>query len=624
MSIAVVVFSVLSGSFAFAQDYVPGEVLVRLKGKMSGAVVSNFMGKMQGKMELKGSFSAMNIHRFELKVGASVENAVAELRADPDVQYAEPNFILRKNQESLESSQALSESDVSALVQAGDDYSQSYANTQINQAWGTVAVPFMKTLAQNSDRPIVAVVDTGVDYNHAVFQHSGAMWVNPGEIPGNGIDDDGNGYIDDVYGYDFHNRDGNPMDDDEHGTHCAGIILGVGQDIFANSLEPAKVRIMALKFLGADGSGSTSDAIAAIYYAVNNGAQVISNSWGGANYSQSLHDALTFAYQHQVFIASAAGNGSNGVGYSTDSSPLFPASYPVPGQVAVAASTDWDNLASFSNFGINSVHVAAPGVSILSTIPNNSYRYMSGTSMATPFISGLAAMILREAPNLSGYQIRDLMINSSDYVSALSSKTQSHGRINVFGAIAGAKAQINTASFLPSYVADARGMASVDGGSSSSGPAGCGTVSTALLGELGKTGAGGGSGSSGIMLILAFTLLPLIVWQVVRSRSTQSRRRFDRFVMNSDIQLKVGGRELVGHMKTISEGGLSFSAEEMLDKGGIVNIQIQSPDGHEMVQIQGHIVWNEKNKAYGVQFDEAREGVLSCIRQWTMNLVKAS
>lgn len=616
-NIAVTLSSLLLGSFALAQNYVPGEVLVKLKGKMSAAVVNNFMGKMKGKMALKGSFSSMNMHRFELKAGESINNAIAELKTNPDVQYAEPNYILQKTQDSLQSSQTLSGSDLTALLQSGDVYTQSYANTKVDQAWVQ-----MKTLAQNPARPIVAVIDTGVDYSHPIFQQSGAMWNNPGETPGNGIDDDGNGYIDDVYGYDFHNRDSSPMDDDEHGTHCAGIILGIGQDIFATSLEPAKVRIMALKFLGADGSGATSDAISAIYYAVNNGAQVINNSWGGSNYSQALHDALNYAYQHKVFVASAAGNGRNGVGYDTDATPLFPASYPVPGQAAVAASTDWDNLASFSNFGASSVHVAAPGVSILSSIPNNSYRYMSGTSMAAPFISGLAALALREAPNLSGYQIRELFMNSSDYVSSLSSKTLSHGRIDVYGVIMGAKAQINTTAYQPAYSPEARGMASTGGSQESAqGPQGCGLISTSL--GLGG-GSGKGPGSNSILLILGLTLLPLIVWQMVRSRSVINRRSHERFVMDSDIRLKVGGRELIGHMKTISEGGLSFCAEEMFDKGGIVNIQIQSPDGKETVQVQGHIVWCEKSKAYGVKFDEAREGVLSSIRQWTMNLVRAA
>lgn len=603
--------SMTAFSSAFAQDYVPGEVIVKLKGKYSGVTVSQFMGKVQDKMALKGSFGELNMHRLSLKTGDSVESAIAQLKSDPDVQYAEPNFILRKSDDNLDSSPVMSLSDVQAQMQAGDTYTQSWANTGVEQAW-----TIEKTLAQQSWKPIVAVIDTGVDYNHEIFVNSGAMWRNAGEIPNNGIDDDGNGYVDDYYGYDFHNRDGQPMDDDEHGTHVAGIILGIGQDIFANTLEPAKVRIMALKFLGADGSGTTSAAISAIYYAVRNGANVINNSWGGASYSQSLHDALTYAYQNNVTIASAAGNG---YGKNLDSYNMFPASYPVPGQLAVAATTDSDNLASFSNYGANTVHVAAPGSYILSSVPGNAYRYMSGTSMATPFVSGMAALILREAHNLSGYQVRELIKNTSTYVSSLNNKVISHGRVDVYDSIQAAISQSATTSYQPSYSPEARGLASESSSSSSSGPKGCGTV--------GALGTGGGMGSGGaVAMALAFTLLPLLIWQFVRARSENTdkgRRRYDRFKMASDIRLNVGGRDLVGHMKTISEGGLSFNADTMLEKGGILSIQIQSPDGKETVQVQGHIVWCEKNQAYGVQFDEAKEGVRSMIRQWTSKLVKA-
>lgn len=604
--------SLLSFSKAMAQDYVPGEVIVKLKGKGFVTSGSNFQGKMQGGLSLKSSYPDMNIHQYSLKDGDNVLSKVEELRQDPEVEYAEPNYILRKSEESLEASQAYSADDLSALA-AASTYSQSYANTQVDQAWA-----IMKTLAQNSSRPIVAVIDTGVDYNHNVFRNSGAMWVNTGEVASNGVDDDGNGYVDDIYGYDFRNNDSSPMDDDEHGTHCAGVILGVGQDIMATTQPAAKVRIMALKFLGADGSGSTSGAIAAIYYAVRNGAQVISNSWGGAGYSQSLHDALTYAYSNKVFIASAAGN----YGSNNDSSPMFPASYPVPGQTAVAATTDYDNLASFSNYGASSVHVAAPGVSVLSTIPGNSFRYMSGTSMATPFVAGLGALILREAPNFTGYQIHDLIDNTVTSVSNLSTKVFARGRVNVYSAIQAAQVSSGTASYLPAYKADARGLASSSSSSSTSAaaPKGCGTVSAGGLFGVGSDGS-----APGILMVIALTLLPLIVWQVLRDRKTQvQRRKFDRFVMESDIQLKVGGRQLTAHMHTISEGGLSFDADAMLAKGGIVTIQIQSPDGKESVAVQGHIVWSEQNQAYGVQFDQAKEGVLASIRQWTANLVKAN
>jgi subtilisin family serine protease len=603
---------------AHAQEYVPGEILVKLKGKSSSSSNSQFFGKLQGKLSLKASFSAMNIHRLSLKGNGDVLATVQELKADPAVEYAEPNYILRKvDEDSLASSQSLSLDEVREQMQAGDTYVQNYANVGVEQAW-----PLEATLVQVPEKPIVAIIDTGVDYNHVVFHDSNAMWRNTGEVAGNGVDDDGNGYVDDIYGWNFHGKNNNPMDDDEHGTHVAGIVLGVGQDIFPTTWEPAKVRIMALKFLGADGSGSTSDAVAAMYYAVNNGAQVINNSWGGSSYSQALHDALTYAYDRKVVIVSAAGN----YGKNNDSVNMYPANYPVPGQISVAATTDADNLASFSNYGASRVHVAAPGVSILSSVPGDQYRFMSGTSMASPFVSGLAAMVLREAPNLTGYQIKNLILNSATQINGLSTKIYSKGRADAYDAISAARLQSSTASYQPEYKAESRSPASATEEEAQSGPKGCGTVTTALL-----YGRGGGDGGQGpmstrmLMTLVALTLCPLIVWQVMRLRPSKvQRRRYDRFLMNSAIRLNVDGRELVGHMRTISEGGLSFEANTMLEKGGILTMSIQSPDGKESVQVEGHIVWSEENKSYGVQFDQARDGVLSSIRGWTRKLVRVA
>jgi subtilisin family serine protease len=607
-------------STASAQEYVPGELIVKLKGKSSSATAQQFMGKVQGKMNLKGSMTGLNMHRFALKAGEDVWAKVNELKSDPLVEYAEPNYILKKIEDDMVMSEPMSEQTVYEQFQSGDTYTQNLANTGVTQAW-----PLMRTLAQYSDRPIVAVIDTGVDYNHTKLTSSGAMWVNAAEQAGTpGVDDDGNGFVDDIYGYNFQGHNGTPMDDDSHshGTHVAGIILGIGQNLFASSMEPARIRIMALKFLGADGSGSTSDAIAAIYYAVNNGAQVINNSWGGAGYSQSLHDALTYAYEHKVFIASAAGNYSK----NNDTTDMYPANYPVPSQTSVASTTDSDALSSFSNYGASSVHVAAPGSAITSLAAGNSYRTMSGTSMASPFVAGLAAVILREAPGLSGFQIKTLISNTVTYVGGISTKVSSHGRTDVYDAIVAAKNELNTTSSQPSYKAEYRGPASTSA-AAAEGPKGCGLVGggAALKALTGGGSDAGGASPSNWMLILALTLVPLIVWQVARARENstiESRRKYERFKMNSEISLNVGGRQLTGQMSTISEGGLSFAADALLEKGGIVNIQIQSPDGNETVEVAGRIVWSEQNKAYGVQFNETKEGVASSIRGWTQSLAK--
>lgn len=597
---------------AAAQDFIPGEIIVKLKGKSSSVSNSQFFGKVQGKMALKGSLQGLNMHRLSLKAGGDIQAALKELKADPSVEYAEPNYVFRKFEDSLAAGEVVAHGDVGALYQSGDKYTQSFADTGVEAAW-----PQELTLSQFAEKPIVAVIDTGVDYNHVVFQQSSAIWTNTGEIAGNGVDDDGNGFVDDVRGWNFHGKNNDPLDDGKHGTHVAGIILGIGQNIFAPTLEESKIRIMPLKFLGADGSGSTSDAVAAIYYAVNNGAQVINNSWGGSSYSQALHDALTYAYDRQVMIVSAAGNSSK----DNDAAPMYPASYPVPGQLSVAATSDYDNLASFSNYGASTVHLAAPGVSIFSTIPNQNYQFMSGTSMATPFVAGLAAMIMREAPTLTGYQVRNVILNSVKAFSSLSNKVQSSGRVDVYDAIMASKSQLGISSFQPDYKAQARSVASENASVS---PKGCGTVSSALL-AAGAKGGGGPAGPTTVLMVIALSLLPLIVWNLIRLRARgPQRRKFDRFVMNSSIRVNVGGRELIGHMRTISEGGLSFEANTMLEKGGVLTMQIQSPDGHETIQVQGHVVWCEQNKAYGVQFDEAKENALSSIRAWSQRLVRAS
>ncbi len=641
----ITLFALAISFSAWAQEYVPGEIIVKLKGKSSGSAASEFFGKMQGKISLKTSFGAMNLHKVSIDTQSKITNiqdAIKEIQKDPNVEYAEPNYILHIVQDSnsvsssdgsvsaansnstsnSESSSAsnssnevLSQSQVDEMMQNGDTFIQNYANVGVEQAW-----PMMRTLADYSEKPIVAVIDTGVDYNHNIFRNSSAMWRNAGEIADNGVDDDGNGYIDDIYGWNFNGRTNNPMDDGSHGTHVAGIILGVGQDIFPSTWEPAKIRIMALKFLDSTGSGSTSDAIAAVYYAVNNGAQVINNSWGGASYSQSLHDALTYAYNRRVFIASAAGNSAK----NNDSNDMFPANYPVPGQITVAATSDSDNLASFSNYGASTVQVAAPGVSVLSSVPGNNYRYMSGTSMATPFVSGLAALILREAPALTGYQIKNLILSSASSFSNLSSRVSSSGRVDVYDAISMARSQYSTAAYQPSYKAESRSIASSTEETSTT-PKGCGTISSMMAAKSMNADGGEGGGDQTGLWLGAILLAPVLAWQVLRQKSKKKNRRaHDRFLMNSSLKLSVNGQDLVGHMRTISEGGLSFEAESLIAKGGIINMSIQSPDGQEMIQVQGRVVWSADNKSYGVQFNESKESVVDSIRSWTQKLVKVA
>lgn len=625
---SVLSIAILAPVVGQAQESVPGEIIVKMKGRPSSTRSAAMLGKVASRASLKSTFGKLNMHHLATKPGADFDATLAELRADPDVEYAEPNFILKKVDGESDSPKKFSSEELVEMMAdkniAMGSYAQSGAPTKVTQAWAQMSV-------SSSEIPVVAVIDTGVDYDHSVFQQTGAMWTNPAEIPGNHIDDDGNGYIDDVRGWNFVNNTNDPMDDDDHGTHVAGIILGVTQNIeISNSAprEAAKIRIMPLKFLAADGSGSTSDAIQAIYYAVRNGAQVINNSWGGETYSQALHDALTFAYDNHVALAAAAGNFAS----NNDSKPLFPANYPVPSQLAVAATNDWDALASFSNYGAVTVQVSAPGVGILSTVPGGLFRYLSGTSMASPFVAGLMAMVIREAPQLTGYQVRNIVMNSGEYISGLRNKTTTAFRVSGLNSVVNSKTQVSTTAEQPSYVASASNVAQSAGRAPAAAAqpkvGGCGTVGTAYLYDAYRNPGSGGGANGGAQAVAVLSLLPLLVWSVLRARNRakdpSNRRVHERFMMNSEIKVKVGERELVANLSTISMGGVSFEAEAMLERGGVVTMQIAGPDGSEQIQVEGRIVWNESNRSYGVQFQDAKTSALDRISQWTSKLAKAS
>ncbi|MBF0491677.1 MAG: S8 family serine peptidase [Deltaproteobacteria bacterium] len=282
---------------------------------------------------------------------------------------------------------------------------------------------------------IVAVIDTGIDYTHPDLAAN--MWVNPGEIPGNGIDDDGNGYIDDVYGYDFANHDGDPMDDHFHGTHVAGTIGAVGNNGIGVSGVAWKAKLMALKFMDSSGSGSYSAAVEAIEYAIHNGAKVLNNSWGSTFNDPTLEAILNASNSAGVIFVAAAGND----GTDNDITPHYPSSYSAPNVISVASMNEQDQLSSFSNFGLVSVDIAAPGENILSTIPtwyypgSEDYGFLSGTSMATPHVSGAAALLWSAFPTKTYLQIIDLLYQGGTPKSYLNGKTLTGKMVNVMNSL---------------------------------------------------------------------------------------------------------------------------------------------------------------------------------------------
>ncbi len=283
---------------------------------------------------------------------------------------------------------------------------------------------------------IVAVIDTGIRYTHQDLATQ--MWVNPDEIPNNGLDDDGDGYVDNVHGINAIIDSGNPMDDNDHGTHCAGTIGAA-----ANSGGPHvgvawTVQLMACKFLDANGSGNTSDAIECINFAVANGARVLNNSWGGGPFQQALFDAIASARDQGVLFVAAAGNGgADGVGDNNDTAPSYPASYAVDNVISVAAVNRANQLADFSNFGQNSVHLGAPGVDIYSSTSgaDNEYQVFDGTSMATPHVSGVAALVLAQTPGITYSELRQRILQGAVPIPALAGKTQTGGRLNALNAL---------------------------------------------------------------------------------------------------------------------------------------------------------------------------------------------
>ncbi len=280
----------------------------------------------------------------------------------------------------------------------------------------------------NGKEIIVAIIDSGVDYTHKDL--APFMWHNPGEIPNNGIDDDHNGYIDDYYGYNFANNDSNPMSDDPHayhGTHVAGIVKAAAQLGRAG----INLKIMALKYLDSSASGWTGNAIKAIDYAIKNGAVVMNNSWGSNSYSQALSEAIERARKAHILFVAAAGNGdSAGNGINIDRIPFYPAAYTHDNIISVAAAGAGDFLTRFSNYGRISVDLAAPGLNIRSTRNGNTYAVLSGTSMASPYVAGVAAMLWNARPDLSYKEIRYLLFKSVNTAQFLWGKIATSGRID--------------------------------------------------------------------------------------------------------------------------------------------------------------------------------------------------
>lgn len=421
--------------------FVEGEVLIKLKsqGQKHEDILAKLLQKTKVwnlKLERTVKTLSGNIYVVKSlsKSSGSLKDILSSLRNSPDIEVAEPNFIYTFGNPKKEKyfPKGLSMLPVDA---PSDPLFQSlWGLSNVGQSEPTKGVPGADIDAlkaweiHKGDRKIkIAVIDTGIDYNHPDLKDN--IWNNEAELKGTaGIDDDNNGYVDDIYGYDFANNDSDPMDGHGHGTHCSGTIGAVHNNGIGVAGVMDEVSLVAIKFLSDTGSGTTEAAILAIDYATKLNVDIMSNSWGGGGFSQLLKESIERAKNKGIIFVAAAGNSAQ----NNDDRPNYPSSYEVSNIVGVAAHTIDDQLANFSSYGPRTVHLAAPGKNIVSTVRNGSYATYSGTSMSTPHVSGGLGLLLAKEGRFSHEELKERLIKTSFSTRSMKRKSISQGRLNAY------------------------------------------------------------------------------------------------------------------------------------------------------------------------------------------------
>lgn len=377
-------------------DAVPGELLVKFRGKASAVVV---LGKV-GARSTHSFKTIPGLTRVRLADGLATQEALQRLRADPNVEYAEPNYILRKR-----------------TVPNDPRFPEQWALSNTGQTGGNpdydINAPEGWGLRTDASGVVIAVIDSGIDYTHEDLAAN--IYTNAAECTGNGIDDDQNGYVDDCHGIDTANHDSDPMDDDGHGTHVAGILGAVGNNGVGIAGVAWNVKMLPCKFLNQTGQGTTADAITCLDYVASlkeAGVNIVAtnNSWGGYQFSQALSDAVAVHRNKGILFVAAAGNDSSNL----EIDPEYPCSLPLDNVICVGSfkSIGWEPT---SNTGSFTVHLHAPGSAVLSTLPGNQYGLLSGTSMAAPHVAGALALMTAQNPARPWRLTRNLLLSSGLY-----------------------------------------------------------------------------------------------------------------------------------------------------------------------------------------------------------------
>ena len=435
---------------SFSSEFKSGEVIVKYKSGIIRARTSvNSLYSTVGVERVTHYSSSMaGLEHLVLKEAVNVQDAIAILMADPSVEYAQPNYLLkalpvRPRQGVIQTNTpylfSLGLGEPSNPIGVSKSRPQLKSPPQETMIWTpdpelekVYALEKTKALqaweiSKGRAEVIVADIDTGIDYNHEDLALN--IWHNPNPTTKN-----------DIVGFDFVHNDGLPYDDNGHGTHTAGTIGAVGGNGVGISGISQRVSLMALKFMNHVGQGDTTDAIRAINYAVDHGAKILSNSWSGSagQVNLAIREAITRAQKKNVLFIAASGNGNEDTQLGDDNDgpdAVYPAAFDNENLIAVAATDQNDMLASFSNYGKTTTHLAAPGVHIYSTVPGDQYRFDDGTSMACPLVAGAAALLWSEHPSWNYLQIKEALLNSVDKLPDLIGKTVSGGRLNILKAL---------------------------------------------------------------------------------------------------------------------------------------------------------------------------------------------